>query len=120
MRILADEQIPGAVVQSLLAEGHDVTWVVTEAPGADDHEVLARAAREQRVLFTFDTDFGALVFSEGVLVPPGVVLFRVGPMPVDTLASFVARALAAREDWDGHFTVVDEHRIRMRPLPPRP
>lgn len=31
-------------------------------------------------------------------------------------AIVVAAAIESRTDWTGHFTVVEEHRIRMRPL----
>jgi predicted nuclease of predicted toxin-antitoxin system len=45
-----------------------VVWVTNVAPGATDREVLAWAAREQRVLITFDKDFGELARS-GPLPP---------------------------------------------------
>ena len=60
MRFLADENFPGAAVAALRAAGHDVAWIGMEAPGGSDPEVLARAAREERML-TFDKDFGELI-----------------------------------------------------------
>lgn len=60
MRFLANENFPGAAVAALEAAGNDVVWVRTAAPGSSDPEVLAWAAREQRVLITFDKDFGEL------------------------------------------------------------
>jgi predicted nuclease of predicted toxin-antitoxin system len=60
MRLLANENIPGVAVTALVAEGHDVAWVRTAAPGIADFEVLAWAARESRILLTFDNDFGEL------------------------------------------------------------
>jgi predicted nuclease of predicted toxin-antitoxin system len=60
MRFLANENFPGAAVTALQAAGHEVVWVRTAAPGASDPDVLAWAAREQRVLLTFDKDFGEL------------------------------------------------------------
>ena len=60
MRLLADENFPGAAVAALEAAGHDVVWVRTEAPGTIDSDVLAWAAREERILLTFDKDFGEL------------------------------------------------------------
>ena len=52
MRLLAHENIPGAAVAALEAAGDDVVWVKITAAGASDLDVLARAAREQRVLIT--------------------------------------------------------------------
>jgi Domain of unknown function (DUF5615) len=49
MRFLANENFPGAAVTALEAAGHDIVWVRTEAPGVADRDVLAWAAREERV-----------------------------------------------------------------------
>jgi len=58
MRFLADENFPGAAVAALTDAGHDVVWIGTTAPGLADVDVLARAARENRILLTFDKDSG--------------------------------------------------------------
>ena len=50
MRFLADENVPGECVAALKLAGHDVVWVRTAAPGITDAEVLAWAAREERLL----------------------------------------------------------------------
>jgi predicted nuclease of predicted toxin-antitoxin system len=60
MRFLANENFPGAAVKALEALGHNVVWVRVAAPGATDPDVLAWAAREERILLTFDKDFGEL------------------------------------------------------------
>jgi hypothetical protein len=33
------------------------------------------------------------------------------------MAEIVVRVLESRDDWDGHFSVVQHDRIRMAPLP---
>jgi predicted nuclease of predicted toxin-antitoxin system len=60
MRFLANENFPGAAVTALVASGHDIVWVRTANPGATDRQVLNWAAREERILLTFDKDFGEL------------------------------------------------------------
>ena len=119
MRILANESIPSAVVVALRANGHDVAWVHTDAPGSSDREVLARACAEGRLLVTFDKDFGELAFRIGLPATHGIVLFRTS----DTCSAHVAmRAVAvleSRSDWSGHFSVIENERIRMTPLPVR-
>ena len=62
MRFLADENFPGLAVSELRKRGHDVSWVLTDSPGISDQEVLGRAKDENRILLTFDKDFGELVF----------------------------------------------------------
>ncbi|MGH7913189.1 MAG: DUF5615 family PIN-like protein [Candidatus Binataceae bacterium] len=54
MRFLADENFPGAAVAQLQVHGHDVVWVRKVAPGSTDAETVAWAAREERIILTFD------------------------------------------------------------------
>jgi predicted nuclease of predicted toxin-antitoxin system len=49
MRLLADENIEFEVVSLLKDLGHDVMWMVTQAPGTDDAEVPALANWEARI-----------------------------------------------------------------------
>jgi predicted nuclease of predicted toxin-antitoxin system len=117
MRLCADENLPGDCVAALRAAGHDVRWIRETMPGATDDAVLACARREKRLLLTFDKDFGALVFQKNRRHPAGIVLFRLSlPSPAETAAS-VSRILESRQDWTGHFSVVDDTSIRMRPFP---
>lgn len=118
MRILANENVAGDAVARLRKDGHDVAWVRTDSPGAPDDANLARAVAEQRLLITFDKDFGQLVVRRGRTASCGVVLFRIGMPSPETVATRVGDVLAQRTDWEGHFSVVDERRIRMVPLPP--
>ncbi len=117
MRILADENIPGAAVNQLRSRGFDVLWVRTDMPGSDDRTVLARAQREGRLLITFDKDFGELAYRAGLPASSGVVLFRVAMPSARAVAQLLADTLEAREDWEGRFSVIDDEKIRIRPLP---
>lgn len=116
MRILADENIPRAAVVRLRADGHDVLWVRESCPGISDAAVVEVAATEQRVIVTFDKDFGDLAISGGGPRPAGVVLYRVSMQPPSALAATISATLASRDDWRGHIAVIDDTRIRMRPL----
>jgi uncharacterized protein DUF5615 len=116
MRFLANESFAGAAVQALTAAGHDVVWVRTAAPGMTDPDVLAWAVREERVLLTFDKDFGELARASALPPTCGIVLFRMPmPKPSDT-GRRLAELVAARDDWPGHFSVIEPGRVRMRPL----
>jgi predicted nuclease of predicted toxin-antitoxin system len=63
--ILADENVPAAVVARLRADGRDVEWVAEALPAASDADVLAWAWRTGRRLLTDDKDFGELVVRQG-------------------------------------------------------
>jgi predicted nuclease of predicted toxin-antitoxin system len=116
MRFLANENFPGAAVTALNAAGHDVVWARTVAPGTGDPEVLAWAAREERILLTFDKDFGELARRAVLPRKCGVVLLRM-PMPrPGDVGQRLADLITARDDWAGHFSVIEPGRVRMRPL----
>jgi predicted nuclease of predicted toxin-antitoxin system len=117
MRLCANENLPGDCVIALRAAGHDVLWVRESMPGSPDDRVLARARAEQRLLLIFDKDFGALAFRRGREASNGIVLFRISQSSGAAVAAAVTHILGSRSDWSGHFSVVDEHTVRMRPLP---
>jgi predicted nuclease of predicted toxin-antitoxin system len=117
MRFLANENFPRAAVEILQVGGHDVAWVRTAAPGSKDPDVLAWAVRENRILVTFDKDFGELAWRAQLPAESGIILFRLPiPAPARVGAELAAR-IAEREDWAGHFSVIEPNRIRMRKLP---
>jgi len=91
-----------------------------EAPGTPDVEVLSRAQQEQRVVATFDKDFGELAFRHGVAPSFGVVLFRITAPSPDAVARAAVAAFAARSDWSGPFAVVEDGRIRIRSIGDQP
>jgi predicted nuclease of predicted toxin-antitoxin system len=118
VRIEANENFPKETVEALRARGHDVRWARTESPDASDVQILQRAEADGCLLITFDKDFGELAFRYRLPATCGIVLFRI-PMNSPSEVTRVAVAtLESREDWQGHFSVIGEGRIRMTPLPP--
>ena len=117
MRILADENFPGAAVKTLRSRGHDVAYVRTDAPGSPDPDVIARAEAEGRLLITFDKDFGELAYKSGLPARSGIVLFRFRPVSPAFAVARIVTVLESRTDWAGSFSVVEEARVRMAPLP---
>lgn len=117
MRILANENFPLDAVVVLRERGHDVVWVREEFPGISDREVLERAQQENRILITFDKDFGELAFHAGLPAECGIVLFRITTPSATHIARIAAAVLEGRSDLAGHFSVIEDDRIRMTPLP---
>lgn len=116
MRFLADENFPGEAIRQLAARGHDVVSIGAVAPGMADADVVAWAAREGRIIVTFDKDFGELVWRAGLPPSAGIVLFRVPMPPAGNAGADLATLIDQRADWAGHFSVIDPGRVRMRPL----
>jgi len=95
-RFLADENFPGDAVRGMRDRGLDVAWVCEDQSGAADDKVLSRSQAEQRVLLTFDKDFGELVFRRGVHCSAGVVLFRIKLPSPDWTVAMVLTSLLSR------------------------
>ena len=117
MRIIANENISARVLDELRARGHDVLSVKESMRGAKDPEVLSRGHAEQRVVVTHDKDFGELAFRFGLPAECGIVLFRLAGGNPEADRRRIVDVLEARVDWTGHFSVVDDEKIRVRPLP---
>jgi predicted nuclease of predicted toxin-antitoxin system len=79
MRFLANENFPLPSVRLLQEKGYDIASTTEDSPGIEDTEVLARAADEQRVILTFDRDYGELVYRLRLLSPKGVIYLRFRP-----------------------------------------
>jgi predicted nuclease of predicted toxin-antitoxin system len=116
MRFLANENFPLDAVEALRQQGHDVVWIRTESPGITDPEVLSRAQTEDRILLTFDKDFGELAFRTKLPSPSGIILFRITALSSTMVAHKVRTGIAMRDNWAGHFSVVEDEKIRMRLL----
>ena len=110
MRIFPAQQSPLLMRPGMMSFGSG------RPPGSTDREVLARAARDERILLTFDKDFGELAKATALPAQCGVVLVRLPmPQPGD-VGQRLAHAIISRSDWAGHFSVVEPGRVRMRPL----
>lgn len=117
MRMLANENFPGDAVAVLRQRGHDVAWVRTDSPGASDVEVLKRAQSEKRIIITFDKDFGELAFRWKLPAHSGIILFRISMPSSNHVTNVTVAAIESRADWQGHFAVVEDQRIRLTRLP---
>lgn len=114
---LADENFPLPAVKKLQSLNYDISAVIQTKPGASDDEVLDWAQRENRILLTFDRDFGELIFKRKYSTPAGVVLFRFNPAfslePANRLLEILENTQIHIE---GNFTVVTREFVRQRKL----
>ena len=116
MRFLADENFPGGTVIALERNGHDVVWARKDYPGASDKYLSEIAQSENRIILTFDKDFGEITFRQKLPITCGIVLFRGRISSLSHFAEFAVQVLESRDDWTGNFALVEWTRIRMRPL----
>ncbi len=120
MRFLIDQNLSRRLAQFLVDAGHDAVHVASLGLStAADVVVLAHADEESRVLISADTDFGALLAVRH-RVQPSVILFRrERPRRPEAQATLLLSHLdqvAGALD-EGAIVVIEETRIRIRPLP---
>lgn len=117
MRLLADENIPLETVRALRSAGHDVYSATESSPGAPDVSHIERAIKEDRLILTFDRDFGELAVRKSPRPRAGVLLLRLTPQNPEEVTRLLV-GLLARPDltWRDHLSVVDGLHIRQRSI----
>jgi len=118
VRLLANENIAGSVIRGLRDGGHNVLSVKESMRSASDRAILVRAAAEQRILVTHDKDFGELAFRHSLPSFCGIILFRLSGREPEADQSRILEVLSSHLEFSGHFSVVTDDRVRVRPLRP--
>jgi predicted nuclease of predicted toxin-antitoxin system len=117
-RYLANENFPAGMVRALRDQQHDVLYAAETLIASPDHIILRAAVSQDRVLLTFDRDFGEMVFHERLTPAPGIVLFRLGALSPDALLEFLNSFFASKPILRGYFTVASPGYFRQVPLKP--
>lgn len=120
MKWLVDNALSTDVSVSLCAAGHNAVHVRDFGlAAAEDQFIFDRAAQEDRVILSADTDFGTLLARRHAS-KPSVVLFR-GATPrraTSQSALLLANLPSFEEDLrDRAIVVIEPGRLRIRTLP---
>lgn len=120
MRFLLDNNLSPALAEALTEAGHPSMHVKEYGLAqAADEIVLDKAAAEDRVLISADTDFGTIL-SRRKVGKPSVILFRrpTGRRPHEQLMSILTNLDEVADRLEqGAIVVIERRRIRVRGLP---
>ena len=116
MKWLADENFPIPAFHVLVKSGLDIQHIAFESPSISDVAVIEYAVLSQRIILTFDSDFGTLIFHKGY-APPGVVYFRIYDFTPDEPAKIFMQLLELPLTFEGNFITVEKEKIRQRTIP---
>jgi predicted nuclease of predicted toxin-antitoxin system len=119
MRFLADMGVSMRVVEWLRESAHDAIHLREEGlQKLPNGEIFQKAIREERIVLTFDLDFGEIVAASGGR-SISVILFRLR----NTRADFVVQRLksvlqqSTEELAQGAVVLVEDGRHRVRRMP---
>lgn len=120
MKFLVDNALSPLFAEELCRAGHDAVHVRDiHLQKASDEVIFKRAAREQRVLISADTDFGTLLALRQTK-NPSVILFRTASRcrPSAQVALLFSNLPHIADFLDhGSIVIVEETRIRIHTLP---
>ncbi|MBI5214724.1 MAG: DUF5615 family PIN-like protein [Ignavibacteriae bacterium] len=115
MKLLANENFPLASVHILEQAGYDIKFIGIECPSVTDEEVLQLAISEERLVITFDRDYGELVFRHGFRPKSGVVYLRFQFFTPEFPGNYLLDLFQLSNlKFENTFTVIDSNSIRQR------
>ncbi|MEO8149788.1 MAG: DUF5615 family PIN-like protein [Bacteroidia bacterium] len=119
MNFLLDENIPPSLAGIIEGEGFSSVHVRDlKLLASPDEIIFDYAAEKEMIIITHDLDFGRIHAYRGKN-KPSVILFRIEPLTVNTMAEILLANLKVLETdlQKGAIVVIDQDQIRIRELP---
>lgn len=118
LKYLADENISPLTVKTIRQLGYDITSAVEIGlQGAEDEKVVLLAQQENRIIITFDLDFGE-IFYFASNIDVGIIVLRINPQTVEhtnkRLTTFLKAKIIENSNLAKALIILEEKRYRYR------
>ncbi len=115
MKSLANENFPYKSIYYLKEKGYDVLSIGMDNPSVADSEIMTIAMNEERIIMTFDRDYGELIFHHNYKPGKGVIYLRLDEYQPQEPGLIIEEIINNKEiDLTRALTVVDKNGIRQR------
>jgi len=119
MRLLADMGVSPLTVKALCDQGYNAIHLCEQGlERLEDNLIMVKAKNEDRIVLTFDLDFGELLAFSGDSLP-SVIIFRLETASPDYVMSKLKPVLnqCQKDLEEGAIIIVKDNRYRVRNLP---
>ena len=115
MKLLANENFPYKSIYYLKEKGYDVLSIGMDNPSILDSEIMKIAIDEERMIMTFDRDYGELIFRHNYKPQQGVIYLRLDKYQPHEPGLIIEEIITNKEiDLTRTLTVIDKNGIRQR------
>jgi predicted nuclease of predicted toxin-antitoxin system len=115
MKLLANENFPLTSILYLRSKGFDINSIGIDNPSIRDKQVMSIATKEERIILTFDRDYGELIFKYNYKPKKGVIYLRLDKYRADEPGKKIEELITKKEfQFDNALTVLDNKGVRQR------
>jgi predicted nuclease of predicted toxin-antitoxin system len=113
VRFIVDVNVGRRVAEFLAQKGHDVVWVASLGQEIADEKIMAKSAREQRIILTVDRHFGNLALRQH---EPFFAILRLPSEPYEETRARLANVLSTHSPalCRGNVVIVTKAGVRVQ------